>query len=422
MLNRITRKLRYAFAILSCCFIGPLTLQAASQTKALNLNKAIEWTLAQNPQLHQFAFVRQGLLGQRETGALTPGYRLGLDVENAGGSGVMKGLDAAEVTLSLSSVIELGDKLASRLSAVDARLDVFELNRQAETLDVLGRLTSTYIRSLATQEQLNLSVEAVKLSAALHKKVSERAQRGAASDAEVMRAQAMLRQSRILHTNILKKLERQKTTLARYWGETQAGFSNLQGDLFAFGQDQSFEALYEKVKQSPAIDVFASERRLKDAELRLAQSQNSGDLNWQFGVRRFEETADTALTLGVSIPLYSQSRNRGEMKRALAERNAVEFKRADSLLNLHEQLFKAYSLRQQNMDAYEQLKNLVIPDLEKALTLTRSAYDRGRLKYQDWIAAQQELLSAKQQLIESASSALLNQAVIEQLTAEPLAN
>ena len=226
--------------------------------------------------------------------------------------------------------------------------------------------------------------------------------------------------SRIHRSNILKKLERQKIALSRYWGETQPVFTNLQGDLFAFGQEKSYQALYEKVKQSPAIDVFASEQRLKEAELRLAKSQNSGDLSWQFGVRRFEETADNALTLGVSIPLFSQSRNTGKVKRVLAERNAVVFKRADTLLNLHEQLYTAYSLRQQNIASYEQLTKHVIPDLKKAMKLTQLAYDRGRLKYQDWVAAQQELLSAKQQMIESASNALLNQAIIEQLTAEPL--
>jgi len=418
MLNLFSQKHRIASVILSCCVVLPFHIQAEPQI--LTLDKAIQRTLAQNPQLHQFTMVRQGILAQRETGELSPGFTLGLDIENAAGSGTMKGMDAAEVTLSLSSVIEMGDKLMSRISVVDASLDVFELTRQAQTLDVLGELTSAFIRSLTTQEQLNLSAEALTLSEALYKKVSERAQRGAASDAEVMRARAMVTQSRILRSNILKKLERQKITLSRYWGETQPVFSNLQGDLFALGQEKSYQALYEKVKQSPAIDVFASERRLKEAELRLAKSQNSGDLGWQFGVRRFEETADNALTLGVSIPLFSQSRNTGEVKRVLAERNAVAFKRIDALLNLHEQLYKAYSLRQQNIASYEQLTKHVIPDLKQALSLTQLAYDRGRLKYQDWVAAQQELLSAKQQMIESASNALLNQAIIEQLTAEPL--
>ena len=55
------------------------------------------------------------------------------------------------------------------------------------------------------------------------------------------------------------------------------------------------------------------------------------------------------------------------------------------------------------------------------MLLTRQAYENGRYRYQDWIAAQEELLTAKQQHIESATAAQLNQALIEQLIAEPLA-
>ena len=214
MLNILSQKYRIAFVILSCCIVLPFRIQAEPQ-QILTLDKAIERTLAQNPQLHQFTLVRQSILAQRETGELSPGFTLGLDVENAAGSGSMKGMDAAEVTLSLSSVIELGDKRRARISVVDANLDVFELTRQAQTLDVLGKLTSAFIRSLTTQELLNLSTEAVKLSEALHKRVRERAKRGAASDAEVMRARAMVTQSRILRRSILKKIERQKIAHTR---------------------------------------------------------------------------------------------------------------------------------------------------------------------------------------------------------------
>jgi cobalt-zinc-cadmium efflux system outer membrane protein len=122
-----------AFVILSCCITLPFSTHAEPQT--LTLDNAIERTLAQNPQLHQFTLVRQGILAQRETGELSPGYTLGLNVENAAGSGAMNGMDAAEVTLSLSSVIEMGDKRMSRISVVDANMDVFELTRQAKTLD-----------------------------------------------------------------------------------------------------------------------------------------------------------------------------------------------------------------------------------------------------------------------------------------------
>ncbi|MEB3733755.1 TolC family protein [Halopseudomonas pachastrellae] len=69
----------------------------------------------------------------------------------------------------------------------------------------------------------------------------------------------------------------------------------------------------------------------------------------------------------------------------------------------------------------QQIREGVVPDLTEALELTRDAYERGRYTYVEWISAQQELLSARQALVDAAATALLNQALLEQLTAQPLA-
>jgi cobalt-zinc-cadmium efflux system outer membrane protein len=415
MNSLFTQMCRTTFALV--VLIGTVDMTVA---QPLTLKSAINKTLKHNLQLHQFEFTGLRLLAERESLGLKPGLELSTELENFAGTGIANGLNGAELTVSLSSVIELGSKLESRLALSGAMLDKFEVQKQVQTLDVLGELTSTFIQTLTTQHELSLSSQAVTLSEALVATVQKRAKRGAASDAEVMRAKAMLAQSAMQRDNFDRKLERQKVSLARFWGDTAVDFSRLEGDLFAFGQTLDFASLYQKVKLSPALTYFASELRLKDAAIRVAESQNRADLSWQFGVRRAQESNDTGLTIGFSMPLFTKSRNRGSINAALAERNAVEYRRADRLLLLHEQLYAAYSLRQQYIDVHRQLESLVIPDLEKALLITRKAYDQGRLKYQDWITAQQELLSAKQQLIETAAAALLSQATIEQLTAESL--
>lgn len=405
--------------VMGCALVSPFSY-SANTPRSLTLQTAIERTLQQNPQLHQFEFARQRLVSERETSDLKPAYQLGVELENVAGTGEAASFDNAELTVALSSVIEFDGKRQSRVAVANARLDAFELERQAQTLDVLGELTSSFVQLLATQQELKLAAETVALSESLHNTVQKRAHSGAASDAEVMRARAMFTQSNIQQENLRRRLERQKMALARFWGSTTVEFSHVEGNLFAFGRSQAFSALYEEVQQSPAITVFASEQRLKEAEVRLAETQSRADLSWQFGIRRLEATSDTGLVLGFSLPLFAESRNRGAVKSALAERNALEYRRSDRLLALHDRLYNAYSQREQFIAAHRQLKQSVIPDLEKALTITREAYDRGRLKYQDWITAQQELLNAKQQLIETATAALLNQAVIEQLTAQPL--
>jgi cobalt-zinc-cadmium efflux system outer membrane protein len=209
--------------------------------------------------------------------------------------------------------------------------------------------------------------------------------------------------------------------LASLWGATTPDFQTLEGDLFQFGAADSFEALYQRVSDSPAIQVYASEERLRDAEVQLARSRSEGDIRWQLGIRRLEAIDDTALTASISMPLFSGRRNRGEVQAALAARNEVRYRREDSLLRLRARLFDAWQQRQQAVAAVAQIDAGMLPELTEALAQIRSAYERGRYSYVEWISAQRELLAAQQTLVDAAATALLNQALIEQLTAQPLA-
>jgi cobalt-zinc-cadmium efflux system outer membrane protein len=395
-------------------------LAYADTNTYLSLKKAITQTLEQNPRLYQYSFIKDDYSAQRQTQSLRPVIELGLEVENFAGSGDTRRLDSAETTLSLSSVIEMGGKRQARMSLMDSRLSDVQWQQQAATLDVFGKLTQVYINGLASQENIALANDALDLSRSLFKTIKRRAALGVTPEAEVMRAQVAVTRAEIRLAALHSKFERQKVSLGSFWGETNPQFMMLTGNLFEFGTSESFEQLYSRVKQSPAIEVFASEERIRDAEVTLARTNGKSDITWQAGIRRFEESDDAALTAGFSIPLFSDKRNQGEVKAALARRNAVEYARLDTLLQLHTKLFEAYSLRQQNIEAVEQTQNTSIPALEKALSLTRQGYENGRYSYLALITVQEELLATKQALIDAATNALVSQAVIEQLTSEAL--
>ena len=414
---------RQFFNTLLCLLV--LTLKgtvAYAEQAPLTLANALSRAMAQNPTLQVFDFRLQGLEGRRFSADQNPALEAGLEVENVLGSGNRQGSDAAEYTLSLSSVLELGGKRQARVSVVDSRYGLVEAERRAETLDVLGQVAQRFVATLALQEKLELAAEAVALAEATHEIVTRRADRGAAPQAEVLRARAALTQSRIEQSRLRAAYESRKMALASLWGDTSPDFQMLEGDLFQFGSSDNFDALYQRVSDSPAIQIYASEQRIREAEIQLARSQSESDIRWQVGIRRFEETDDTALTAGLSVPLFSGRRNRGEVQAALAARDEVRFRREDTLLRLHVRLYDAYHLRQQSIEAVAQIRSQMLPDLTEALNQTREAYERGRYSYVEWTAAQRELLSARQALVDTATTALLNQALIEQLTAQPLAD
>lgn len=393
---------------------------AQAEETPLTLANALSRTIEKNPGLRVFDFRLRGLEGSRFTANQAPAYEASLDVENVLGSGDLQGVDGAEYTLSLSSMIELGGKRRARTGFVNSRYDLVEAERKAETLDLLGQVTQRYIAALTLQEKLDLAAQSVELSEATLKTVARRANQGAAPEAEVLRARAALAQSRIAHSALKTEYQKRKMALASLWGETRVDFQQLQGDLFRFEPSEPFEVFYQRASESPMIQVYASEQRMRDAEIQLARSQSESDIRWQIGARRFEETGDTALVAGISVPLFAGRRNRGEIQAAMAARNEVEYSQQSALLQLHALLFEAYHTRQQNIAAVDQLRATVLPDLTKALELTQQAYERGRYSYVELTAAQRELLSAREALVEAAATALLNQALIEQLTAQSM--
>ena len=123
---------------------------------------------------------------------------------------------------------------------------------------------------------------------------------------------------------------------------------------------------------------------------------------------------------GHSVPLFSDSRNQGRIQAAQAAREAVSLRRDGALLKLRARLYEAYQLHVQAVDAATTMQSEVIPDLERALGLTRDAYEQGRYSYIEWQSAQRELLTGQRNLVDAATRALLNQALIEQLTGESL--
>jgi cobalt-zinc-cadmium efflux system outer membrane protein len=415
------RNIKSRCILFSLLFFISSGLNAAPGEPTIKLSTAVQRSLLQNPSLNVFPYRYAALKGQAETAQLRPAYELGFDSENVGGTGDFSGVDSAELTISLSSVIEMGDKRIARQGVVSLSRSVLDASRQVESLALLGEVTRRYIDVLAAQEQVTLAVEVVQLANESLHIVKERASVGATPEAEVKRAVAAAEQAKLALLSEQQRLAYLKVSLSALWGVTSPDFDKVEGDLFQFGEDVAFDLLYAKVEKNPAIEVFAAESRLKEAEIRLAQTQSSADISWSVGVRRLQETDDTALVAGFSMPLFSGKRNVGAVSTALAEKNQVLAERDVMLLDLHTQLFRAFHNRKQAIVAVEALRTAIIPALEQALVETQAAYQRGRYGYLDYVSARQELLSARRTQIEAAAAALTYGAEIEQLTAEPLA-
>ena len=395
-------------------------LPATAELPPLTLGQAVERTLEHNPELHHFDFARRGLEARRQSDALRPGYQLGVEAENLVGTRGLDGTDSVQVTVALSSVLELGDKRRVRLSVADARLAMEELERRAGTLDVLGELTRSYLRILATQEEIGLAEEALSRWRDMQAGLSRRAEAGLATQAQVIRERVRVARADLHHRGLLRDLDRQKLSLAHFWGSAEVDYAALEGDLHLFGKDSGAEPLMLAVDTSPALAVLAGEDRLRHAELELARSRERADPRWLVGLRSFGKARDASLVVEFSLPLGARKRNRGVVEASRVEIDLLEHEKEHARIRLHQHLFTAVSQRRQFLEEHRRIRDEILPDLEEALDLMLASHARGQVAFRDIAEMRQEVLDTRRRLVRTALEVQIHQSIMEQLTGEPM--
>jgi outer membrane protein, heavy metal efflux system len=393
---------------------------AAENDRPLSLRDAINATLAQNPQLVSYELRQQALAGEQQTAALKPALQLNGEAENLAGSGTYKGTDSTEFTLALSSVIELGGKRDARLGVITERQQQLAGQRRVAELDLLAEVTRRFIDAAAAQQQLESQRDSLALAGDTVKAVKQRVEAGNTPSAELARAQAnQIRQSIALQQAELA-FTSARLKLAALWSNEAPGFDNVSADLLKIPSTPSLNDLLAGLPNNPDIALFASEARLREAELRLAQSKAKADLEWTAGVRQLQASGDQALVLGLKVPLAGERRATGEIATARANQQLVESERELALRQLRAQLVGLYQEREGARLEVNGLREQVIPQLKQALAGTRSAFNNGRYGYLELASAQQELLQAETALIAVAAKTHQLQTEIERLSGSPL--
>jgi outer membrane protein, heavy metal efflux system len=172
--------------------------------------------------------------------------------------------------------------------------------------------------------------------------------------------------------------------------------------------------------RNPELIRFASEDRLRDAEIRLAQSQARPNLTVGVGIRRFQATGDIGLTAGFSMALPLFDRNQGAIAAARVRRQQTQAQEQATRIRLQAQLFALYQQLLSSRDLLSTLQGEALPQARAALDQTQVGYDRGRFSYLELGVAQQELVSLRAAVIDTAADYHRLIAEIERLTAEPI--
>jgi cobalt-zinc-cadmium efflux system outer membrane protein len=344
-----------------------------------------------------------------------------VEFENFAGSGETSGTDVLETTLSLSQVIELGGKRKRRQQVASYGHEILTVQRRIHQLDVLAEVTSRYLKVVLAQEHLALSQTALDLAEETHSETAQRVKAARSPRAEQSRAAIARARSRLDRERARQALESARQQLAAMWGADQTHFTRAVADLYALPAVDDFDSLASRMAESPDFLSYASERRLREAELQLAQARARPSLKLTAGVRRLGESNDTALVAGVSLPFPLFDRRQGQRVESRARIAQNEAERSAALVKARATLFALHGELSVARVEVEVLRGEVLPQAERALDQIRAGFERGRFSYLELSGAQQDLIDTLRAAIEAAGTVHRLHTEIERLTGSPLA-
>ena len=391
---------RLLAAVLGWLAWAPITL--AQEGVVLSLPKALMEARQHQPALEAVRLERSSLGYRVDTAGLAPPLVLGVDLENITGTGELRGAQSAELTLSLSSVLELGGKADARGAVAGAENELRDLQLQAREREVLGDVAIRFLDVAAAQARLDLARHAEQLSARALSSSRVRVDAGAAPATEVQRSR-MQQQAAALDVAVaVRALKSARELLALAIGNPQRPIAAVQADLEALTQLVPLEQLLGHVPK--AVDVMAEGARMQviEAQLRLAQASAQGDLGWSVGARHLEGSGEQALVAGLSFDLGAAQRAQPERRRqqglsqaALEEQRAAE-------LRVRAMVAQAWAALSNAAEEHAALRGALQQAADAIVAETERGYQRGRYSLLELTAAQQEALAVRQRALDAA--------------------
>ena len=409
-----------AHRVLVAAMIAIGSVGGVQAQQRLTLGDAIARVASAHPDIRLIDARAAVLAAERERAAQRPPWTVGAEIENAFGTGAARGLDEAELTLTLASVLERGGKLDARRVLAQSRIDALAVQRETRRLDLLAETARRYLAVVAADHALALATLDVEQRRRTVAAARQRLQAGASPEAVVLTAQAALARAELARDRVAQQRTAARQHLAALWGERTPAFDAIAGNPLILPTIASLDTLTAELEHTPEITQFADERRIGEARLQLARSAAKPDLNWQVGVRRLQETDDTALVAGLSMPLGSRSRAQPEIRAAEAELEVLSIEREAKGLSLYSTLVEAhgrYTVAQAEVD---RLQDDVLPKLTRAEKAAERTYRAGAISYLEWAQLQSEQTAARQQQLDVALDAQRALIEIQRLTGQAM--
>ena len=333
----------------------------------------------------------QALVGQAR---LRPNPEVSLEVENIAGSGAFSGLSATEYTLAVGQQIELGGKRGARVEAAEAQAQLANLRADLAGAELGFLVRERYVAAAAAASRAKLARDVVERNEELARIAGVLVEVGREPPLRALRAEAALAEARAELQAAEATSLGARTALASLWGEQ--GTPPLVPGVFPHIEPPATVLVSATGLQ---LQVARAESTAAAAEIDRERSLRIPDPVVSAGVKRFEESNDSAFLVGVSIPLPFWNRNQGNIAAAEARLRAANAREAVALADFEQDVSRARSQYLAAEARVETLSATSLPQAEEALRLVRIGYRNGRFPLIEVLSAAEARDAIREALI-----------------------
>lgn len=324
-----------------------------------------------------------------------PNPTIGLDVENAFGSGPFDGFGNAETTLAVTQDLELWGRRSARVEVARADADAAALRRDLSVIDAAGRLALVYAEAEAAEHRAELADEALSITLADARAALVLVQQGREPMVRSLQAESEAAAAR---ASLDAAVAEREAAYARLTAVAMlpAPVTSIPDSLIDLVPD----ATVVRDEDTPVVRVARSEREAAERRIAVERIAARPDISASIGLRRYEAEDATALTFGVSMPLPLFDRNRGNIDAARAE-----FRAADARLMGAQQEAQADRnaavARLSASVSRVAASDAGVTAAEEAYRLSRIGFDAGRMSQLELRASRAALISARNAAVDA---------------------
>lgn len=381
----------------------------------LTLDQALNSAGVASPNVRAAEADVEAAAAGREVARLRPNPAVSLDADNVAGTGDYGRFNALEVTAALALPIELGGKRSARLYAADAEQRRAAIASAVAMADLRLNVVQGYTEAVAAEQRFAVAQRQLRIASDAARTAEVRVEAGRASPLEVERANVERINAEIEMENASRLANVARYSLARLIGTPVD--SGLDVAWFRRIDDRVGPAGALDYQDSLALAAAEADVDIADANVRLARSQRLGDLQVSAGARRLFETRDTAMLVGVSMPLPLFNRGTAAVAQASAQRQRAQWQKRAALLQAEQAIARAQADVANAARAAIAANGPALAAAEEAARIARIGYAEGKFGQLELLDAERQLAATRSAAIDATAAYHIATAQFERLTA-----